>query len=498
MAKKGSKRREPEDSTDMDFGPKPKTPVLTVVLIVLNIVAALGFTVLLAMDYSKRQAWSYAVFKHDLGLMGLPLQEEENGPSASRVTMQRQNLDSDQLKKAFSERPQTKGGEPFQPVTLTLSNPILPQHLTPEILNDWFRKNDWYGDVGEPVPTLEKEVERLQNSLKGEIAQAAEAIAADAKTEEQKRALLENLIMPLAYSPHQIDALDKKIKQEPAAKLDELVRDAAQRRILVSILTPLEKYRPAPAPADGKDRLLELAANYDAVGLDRLYYLLDKRMEAALNPKYDPSVHFGPEWEGKTRDTIEKRNAIAFLLTTIAHTRKPDSKRDLLQPNGPERAQVVLGLYEYSYAVQRLTATLIASYERVLESIRNDRDGAPFRNKGKLERNPGFVDNYRAEVRKIQDLVAAIDKSQKRLEDLEGQKAEHKKIVDQRADEVKEVTGKLIKARAETFRQQAEVQKLNDQLFEATKKLIDAQEQNLRREKELRHWESLNKKGAQP
>src|SRR6516164_6777334 len=182
MAKKGNKRREPEDSVDMDYGPKAKTPILTLVLIVLNIVAALGFTVLLAMDYSKRQAWSYAVFKHDLGLMGLPLKEEEQGPSASRVTMQRQNLDSEQLKKAFSERPQTKQGGDFQPVTLTLSNPILPQHLTPEILNDWFRKNDWYNDVGEPVPTLEAEVGRLKKFLlgdessPGEIAQAADAI----------------------------------------------------------------------------------------------------------------------------------------------------------------------------------------------------------------------------------------------------------------------------------------------------------------------------------
>ncbi len=104
MAKKDDNRREREDSTDMDFGPKAKTSILTVVLIFLNIAAALGFTFLLVMDYTKRQAWSYAVFKHDLGLMGLPLEEEERGPSASRVTMQRLNLSDADLKKAFSER----------------------------------------------------------------------------------------------------------------------------------------------------------------------------------------------------------------------------------------------------------------------------------------------------------------------------------------------------------------------------------------------------------
>jgi hypothetical protein len=499
MAKKKKKkdddyRREQEDSADMDFGPQPKTPMLAGVLIVLNIVAALAFTFLLVMDYSKRQAWSYAVFKHDLALSGLPLAEETDVASASRVTVPAQELDSEQLKKAFSERPQTKGGtEPFQPVTLKLSNPILPQHLTPEILNDWFRKNDWHGNVGEPVTTLDEEVERLKTSVPKEMAEAADAIADTAKDEKARRALLDNLLMPLTYTPQQIDALDKKIRQEPADKLDSLIKDAAQRRMLVGILTALEKHR----PAEVKDRLLEQATDLDPKKetLKRLKDLWERRVAAALNPKVDPSVHFGgPEWDGKTRDTIEKRTAIAFLVTTIAHTQKPDGKP--LQDKGPERAQVVLGLHEYGFAVQRLTAAKIASFERVLDSIISDRDGATFLKNGKVERNPAFVDNYRTELRKIQDLVATIDKRQKRLDDLQGQIGEQKKIVDERDKQVKAVTDKLLKARAESFRQIQELKGLQKQFFDATKKLIDAQEQNLRREKELRHWESLNKKGG--
>jgi hypothetical protein len=206
-------------------------------------------------------------------------------------------------------------------------------------------------------------------------------------------------------------------------------------------------------------------------------------------------LHFGGnEWDGKTRDTIEKRSAIAFLVTTIAHTQRPDGKP--LQVNGPERAQVVLGLHEYGFAVQRLTAAMISSFERVLDAIVSDRDGVTFLKNGKVERNPAFVDNYRDEVRKIQELVATIDKRQKRLDDLQGQIGEHKRIVDERDKQVKAVTDKLLKARAESFRQIQELKGLQKQFFDATKKLIDAQEQNLRREKELRHWESLNKKGG--
>jgi len=144
--------------------------------------------------------------------------------------------------------------------------------------------------------------------------------------------------------------------------------------------------------------------------------------------------------------------------------------------------------------VQRLTAALIANFDRIVESIRDDRDGAPFKFKGKMERNLAFVDRYKAEVSRIQDLVATIDKNQKRLDDLEGQKTDHQKIVDDREKQVKEVTAKLLKARVETNRQLQELGALQKQYFNATKKLIDAQEQNLRREKELRHWESLTKK----
>jgi len=47
------------------------------VLAVLNVVAALAFMALLAMDYGKRKQWNYAVFRHDLAMEGLPVDEED-------------------------------------------------------------------------------------------------------------------------------------------------------------------------------------------------------------------------------------------------------------------------------------------------------------------------------------------------------------------------------------------------------------------------------------
>src|SRR5262249_14994769 len=58
------------DGYDEPAGPKPRVTILTVVLIVLNAVAALGFVYLLAMDFHKRQEWSYQVLMADLSFQG--------------------------------------------------------------------------------------------------------------------------------------------------------------------------------------------------------------------------------------------------------------------------------------------------------------------------------------------------------------------------------------------------------------------------------------------
>jgi hypothetical protein len=47
------------------------------ILAVLNVLAAGAFVYLATMDWGKRQAWSYAAFRHDLALDGLPLDEND-------------------------------------------------------------------------------------------------------------------------------------------------------------------------------------------------------------------------------------------------------------------------------------------------------------------------------------------------------------------------------------------------------------------------------------
>ncbi|HWY86708.1 MAG TPA: hypothetical protein VNX28_08285, partial [Gemmataceae bacterium] len=75
---------EPPVAVEDEPRPKGKNTGLTIGLCVANALAALAFTYLLVLDFQKRQDWSYAVFMNELYIQGLPLQEEDDGPTASR------------------------------------------------------------------------------------------------------------------------------------------------------------------------------------------------------------------------------------------------------------------------------------------------------------------------------------------------------------------------------------------------------------------------------
>lgn len=70
------------------------------ILVILNILAAAGFAAVAAMDYGKRAAWSYAVFRWDLAIDGLPLNDAQAGeddvPTVNKIS-------DDTLKDIFAQ-----------------------------------------------------------------------------------------------------------------------------------------------------------------------------------------------------------------------------------------------------------------------------------------------------------------------------------------------------------------------------------------------------------
>lgn len=470
-----------EDVEEEPLKPRARVTLLTLSLCFLNVLAALGFAFLLMMDYSKRQAWSYAVFQHDLALRGLPLEEEANGPSASQVTFPRQKLDAEELKNVMTQRG-VKGSGDVLSAVLVLSHPILPEHMTPEVQSDWFK------GLGEPVKTLEDEIRRVKKELPDSIARAAQEVADGAKTEAEKRQKLEKILLSLAYTVHQVEAVNKKVKDLSAAQVDDKLREAAQRRILVDILAPLDFTR----PGEVDDRFLEQVSLFDTKRLEQLQNLLLRRMASLLEPDFDPTLHFGKAWAEQPRDSIDKRQAIAFFLFTLSQVKKPDGTP--LYP--PDRVPAIVGLHQYAVAAQALSHALVSIQERLLDAIKADRDGAVFQGgKDQPDRTSGFVDHYQAEIQRLRTLMAVIKSKEARLEDMQLRFKGHKKNVEDRELQVKELTDKILEARAQSAKQQKDLDRLQEVFFQAKVRLRDAQQQNLRLEQELGLLEGL--KGAQ-
>jgi hypothetical protein len=94
------------------------------ILAVVNILAALGFVYLAVSDYGKRKQWSYAAFRHDRAIQGLPLNDDEK------------DVDGREIVKDLSD---PGVGEMFQ------------------------------GTTGQPVKTQLKELQDVRGKIQGQI-----------------------------------------------------------------------------------------------------------------------------------------------------------------------------------------------------------------------------------------------------------------------------------------------------------------------------------------
>ncbi len=485
--------------------PKGKNTTLTLVLCGFNVAAALAFIVLLLLDYNKRHEWTYAAFMNELFIQGLPLQSEEIGISASRVSGARQKLSTKQISDVLSQRGGKGSGEAFWVVDEPFSNSITPQALTPVVLKDYF------GNLGTPVSTLEEEVKRLKEKVLADIANAARGAAGALKDDDAKRKFASRVLLSLAYDVHQVEALDKKIKAAKGKALDDLIEDACQRRMLVDILAPCEIFRPGAVSAPLQNKVADL----DKFKLDELQNLLRKRFDVAIADKFDGDVHLSKDWDAEKRLTTEKRATIGFLLLTIATLQKPeaDAKQPdninyvALYPDGSGagtpnmlRAQTVLGLYEFAAAAQNLPVAWDVLEKRMAQAIQVDREGYTFvyTDKGgkfkdsanKPARNDAFIDKHATEIQALRDVVLEIRKAENTLAALKVQNATAQKIYEFRAEQLKELTARLQGARTVTKAKVAELNELQKQLFQAQQVLAGAQDRNLSLEKAIQTEEN--------
>ena len=107
-------------------------------------------------------------------------------------------------------------------------------------------------------------------------------------------------------------------------------------------------------------------------------------------------------------------------MVAIANLHKPDPAKpgqfELLYPEGGgapgtpnlQRAQTVLGLYEFAAAAQNLPLAWYALEQRVLQSIHAEREGSSMVKDGKVVRSQAFIDKYDGEIQGIQAVDAHV------------------------------------------------------------------------------------------
>jgi hypothetical protein len=148
--------------------------ILGKVLAIINILAALAFVYLAATDWAKRQTWSYAVYRQDLYLNGLPIDEQETDAEGVREV----DKLSDQT---FQDLFKSVGGAPSSP---------LPEDRTQVA-----------------------EVKRIYTRFQQEFGGMADA---------QKREKLAAILVPLGRTGGERDALVERIRKATPDDLNRM------------------------------------------------------------------------------------------------------------------------------------------------------------------------------------------------------------------------------------------------------------------------------------
>lgn len=145
--------------------------ILGKLLAIGNVLAAVGFLYLAASDWAIRHKWAYAVYRHELTLRGLPVDDQEADPTDDAPHVEK---------------------------------------LSEKTLQDMFQQAG-----GRPVSTQKADVERARGEFKSTIDGLGDEAA--------KRERFATVLLPLARTRGEREALRSRIATKP---IDELMADA--------------------------------------------------------------------------------------------------------------------------------------------------------------------------------------------------------------------------------------------------------------------------------
>jgi hypothetical protein len=442
-------------------------------LAIFNVLAAIAFVCVAVLDYSQRQAWSFAVVRADALIQGVPFDESEVTLDGDKRFEQ---LDTKALNDVFSNA----GGNP-QPtqlaevrrvqgvVTAYLALPPSPEEI------EKVRK-ELVENQPPPNQAIPGKLQLKSLRLGSQIMQLDREIDLEKRTKNRPDvvAALENEHGALLKKKNELDAdiqaFSKKDGLDAAAI--EKLKTILQERKLCALLLPFasssveyEEFADGTASSEAKPLgglQGKLTALFDEVISGQVKANeLSKGVEQA-----DPN-------KKHTLNNDERKLAAAQLLFNLIGA-VPNSGYPA-GPTGLQRVIAVCGLANTAHAVQALTVALNKLAQDLTYTL--DRERSDF-----------VTEEFRV-MGRSQDLADELRKQQLYLraqEDLVSRQIDLVKALDLNIQKLRDW---LAAAQNTTQEKLTEQTKMEDSLFDARKKLRDTQMLNEKLEQQIRELE---------
>jgi hypothetical protein len=187
-------------------------PLFAKVLAVFIVLTAGGFIYLLSVDYQARQQWSYEVFRHELVLNGLPVDEYDVG------------LKVDQQPTYDAKSKTWRLPDEDKDAAVRIDRPLYTD-LGPDMLFDLFNDSFALGKDGKDgvVKTQKEEVERVRDKLKAELDAA--------KNDAERRSKLKAFFLARYRCARTVKEREDSLKlaKDDKIKIDELEKEFLAR-----------------------------------------------------------------------------------------------------------------------------------------------------------------------------------------------------------------------------------------------------------------------------
>jgi hypothetical protein len=415
------------------------------VLAFLNVFAVIGVVALLAMDYAKRRSWEYAVFRQDLLMNGLPLDDQERDNQGQ----------------------------------------LLVANVGPQTQKDLFAGNA-------PVATQSEEVNRVKGLLQNKISAAGD-------NRNAKLVALAHILMPFAitneerqrllvYQSYLRDDNAYKSLQQQFQRADQTARQPAAAGKKAPSYD--EAFRQALA-AQQAYPLLPLADAYLAVHKAAPGTTADKALEQTLD------THLGQlqgQFDGLFQDALtqkdgsnqrpaaqRKRSIARVLFNAVPSLEEQPAggaapKTDLLENSLYRRFINVVGVRSAIAAVNDEAAVL----DTIAVQVAQER-----------ERWRGiFALEHAKVIRIIEEKAGEVEAHNQQLASKQKELAAHEEDLKKRRLDIKFYTDQLDAARKETLAHLEQLQKMSDALFKMRVDLREATATNQKLEKTIRDLEA--------